>query len=396
MPLRSDSAHVRDALRGIALPALAALAVAMGIGRFAFTPILPMMLADAAIDVAQGGVLASANYVGYLAGALTATRVAWPPRTGIRLGLALIALATAGMALTDHMIAWAVLRAVAGVASAWVLVYVSAWALEQLQLAHRGDLGGVIYAGVGTGIVFAGFACLLLSRGGASAAAAWMLLGAAAAAATLLAWPRVASAARAAHVPAPPVAAAAQRGRTSGYWTSVVCYGLYGLGYIIPATFLPVMAKQAMGGSAGFEWVWPAFGAAAVASTVLAGRAAPRIGPRGVWIRCHVVLAFGVALPIVMPDVVGLTIAALCVGGTFTTITMAAMQDARRIAGTRARQLMAAMTTAFAVGQVVGPLLISALAGLEHGVKIALAIAAVPVLITALVLHLDRGHAAAA
>jgi predicted MFS family arabinose efflux permease len=392
MPPRSDvlaSAH--DALRGIALPALAALAVAMGIGRFAFTPILPMMLADAAIGVPEGGVLASANYLGYLAGALTATRIAWPPRTGIRLGLILIAIATAGMALVDGMIAWAVLRAVAGVASAWVLVYVSAWALEQLQVANRGELGGVIYAGVGSGIVFAGLACLVLSRAGASAAAAWTLLGASAAVATLLVWPRVASGARGVAAPA----ASAHGGRTSGYWTSVVCYGLYGLGYIIPATFLPVMAKQAMGGSAGFEWVWPAFGAAAVASTVLAGRAAQRIGPRGVWIRCHVVLAFGVALPIVMPDALGLTISALCVGGTFTTITMAAMQDARRIAGPRARSLMAAMTAAFAAGQVVGPLLISALAHFTHGVSIALAIAAVPVLATAVVLHLDRGHDAA-
>jgi len=388
-PQREVSAS--NALFGVALPALAALAVAMGIGRFAFTPILPMMLADGTIDVAQGGLLASANYIGYLAGALSATRIGWPPRTGIRLGLALIALVTAGMALAQGLVPWSVLRFAAGMASAWVLVYVSAWALEHLQAANRGELGGVVYAGVGSGIVFAGLACLVLSRTGGGGGAAWLALGAAAAVATLVVWPRVSSGTRPVGASS---AAPAPTGRTSGYWTSVVCYGLYGLGYIIPATFLPVMARQAMGGGAGFEWVWPIFGAAAVAATVFAGRAAQRIGARSVWVRCHVVLAFGVALPIVMPDAVGLMISALCVGGTFTVITMAAMQDARRIAGPRARQLMAAMTAAFAAGQVVGPLLISLLANVEHGVSIALGIAALPVLVTAGVLHLDRGEPA--
>ena len=52
----------------VALTGLAALGIAMGIGRFAFTPILPMMQQDAAVSVAAGGWLASANYVGYLLG----------------------------------------------------------------------------------------------------------------------------------------------------------------------------------------------------------------------------------------------------------------------------------------------------------------------------------------
>ena len=60
----------------VAFAGLAALAVAMGIGRFAFTPLLPMMQDDAGVSLAQGGYLASANYLGYLAGALWAMRPA--------------------------------------------------------------------------------------------------------------------------------------------------------------------------------------------------------------------------------------------------------------------------------------------------------------------------------
>src|SRR3954468_11936434 len=99
----------------IALSALAALAVAMGVGRFAFTPLLPMMQADAGLTLSQGAWLASANYAGYLAGALSASRVA--PAQAIRGGLVAVGLTTIAMGLLDGLAAWAALRFAAGVAS---------------------------------------------------------------------------------------------------------------------------------------------------------------------------------------------------------------------------------------------------------------------------------------
>src|SRR5260221_7073072 len=143
----------------IALAGLAALAVAMGIGRFAFTPILPMMLQDAGLSVAGGGWLASANYLGYFAGALWAgmphaARV--PGAVAIRAGLAAIALSTLVMMLDAGFAAWAVLRFIARVASAWGLVHTSAWVLERIAPLGRPILAGVLFAGVGGGIVGAG------------------------------------------------------------------------------------------------------------------------------------------------------------------------------------------------------------------------------------------------
>src|ERR1700694_4194780 len=140
----------------VAVSGLAALAVAMGIGRFAFTPILPMMQADHGISVAQGGWLASANYLGYLAGSLFAKHTNMPAPTGLRIGLALIAPCTLAMGIEHRFAAWLILRAIPGFASALVLVVVSAWILPRLAHAARGDLSGPVYACVGTGRMFAG------------------------------------------------------------------------------------------------------------------------------------------------------------------------------------------------------------------------------------------------
>src|SRR4051812_14496305 len=133
----------------------------MGIGRFAFTPILPMMQEDG-LSLAQGGWLASANYVGYLVGALWATARQARPHVAIRAALLGIALSTLAMGMTQNFAAWALLRAAAGVASAWALVQVSAWCLERLAPLRNPRLGAAVFTGVGAGIAVAGGLCLAL------------------------------------------------------------------------------------------------------------------------------------------------------------------------------------------------------------------------------------------
>jgi predicted MFS family arabinose efflux permease len=336
----------------LALAGFAALAVAMGIGRFAFTPLLPMMQADAGVTLAQGGWLASANYIGYLAGALLAAAMPVSASAAIRVGLATIAAATLAMSFHTGFAGWMVLRAIAGVASAWVLIHTSAWCMERLASPiHKAS----VFGGVGGGIAAAGVVCLALMMAQAGSAQAWIALGLAAAAATVLVWP-VFSASQAA---LPKERRAARW--TGEEWRLVLCYGVFGFGYIIPATFIPAMAKEAIEDPAVFGWAWPAFGAAALLSTLAAGALVERIGNRNLWILSHLVMALGVAAPLVLPGVGGIAVAALCVGGTFMVTTMAGMQEARSVAGAHAAGLMAAMTAAFAAGQIAGPLLVSAL-----------------------------------
>jgi predicted MFS family arabinose efflux permease len=131
---------------------------------------------------------------------------------------------------------------------------------------------------------------------------------------------------------------------------------------------------------------WPAFGAAAVASTLLAARLQRTMSFRTIWIASHWVMALGVIVPLVVPGLAGITLAAVCVGSTFVVITMAGVQEARVVAGERAHALIAAMTAAFGVGQIAGPLSVRMFTGGAAGFSAALICAAVVLVASALML----------
>src|SRR5580700_3161729 len=157
--------------------AATALGVAMGIGRFAFTPLLPLMVRGGSLAQSAGAWLAASNYLGYLAGALTASRLGLSLPMLMRASLAGIVMATAAMGEFDGLAAWIILRFVAGVLSAYALVATSAWALQHLTRAARANLSGVVYAGVGLGIAVTGLFCVAAARPGVPAGQLWLELG---------------------------------------------------------------------------------------------------------------------------------------------------------------------------------------------------------------------------
>jgi MFS family permease len=343
----------------VALGGLMSLAVAMGIGRFAFTPMLPVMQADVGLTVQAGGWLASANYAGYLAGALAATRLRIAPMRAILAGLLAIALTTLAMGVTHGFVAWVLWRTLAGIASAVVLVHVSAWSVQQLAAFERPRLGGVVFAGVGLGVAGAGLLCLGFVAIGTTSAQLWLVLGGVSALVVLAVVPvlvRTQAAPAAQHAATAPTAA--QAALTRDEWRLILCYGAYGFGYIIPATFLPVMARQAIADPSLFGWAWPLFGTAGTLATLFASRASRPERARRNWAVSHVVMAAGCAVAGLVHTFGAILIAALAVGGTFMVITMYTVQEARNVAGVHARRLIGAATTAFAIGQIVGPLLV--------------------------------------
>ena len=396
----------------IAAVGLVSLAVAVGIGRFAFTPLLPMMLADGVLDLPTASWLASANYFGYLVGALLCTLQPWiwrrlgnppPPRlpVGVRAGLAATALLTLGMAL-QLPAAWPLLRFAAGVASALVFVYTSGWCLSQLALRGRPAMGALIYTGPGVGIVLSGLAASGMVALHWAAAAGWLIFGVLAALLTLLVWPvfhgrNEVAAGVAAGVPVAGLRAASNDRAEMGLLA--LAYGLAGFGYIITATFLPVIARQALPGSAWLDLFWPLFGLGAIAGALLASRIPAAANRRLLLAGCYLVQATGVVASIVSPTHAGFAIGSLLLGLPFTALTFFAMQEARRLRPDQAASFIGLLTAVFGFGQIVGPLLTAALLARSAtpglGFSRSLEVAAAALLVGALLyLWMARRHPA--
>ncbi|CAM2339428.1 MFS transporter [Burkholderia vietnamiensis] len=376
------------------------LAVALGVGRFAFTPLLPLMLADGSIGLRAGSWLASANYAGYFVGALSCAALPVAPARMVRFGLAATVLLTAAMGVGHLLPAWLAVRFVAGVVSAWTFVFVSQWGLRRLAELHAPEWSGVIYAGPGVGIVLTGLIGGALAGHRAApgwlgfaalsallSAAIWRTFGrapapVAPAAAVAPAPAPAASAVPAAHTPAAAVTPAAvpataapaptapaptappdaRRRRADAAWL-VALYGMPGFGYIITATFLPVIARAAL--PAGSPWpdlFWPMFGAALIVGAIAAARLPGHWDNRLLLAAGCATQALGIAAGIVWPNAAGFSIGSVLLGLPFTAITLFAMREARRLHGERAAGLMGYATASYGVGQILGPLVAAPLA----------------------------------
>jgi predicted MFS family arabinose efflux permease len=356
--VRADGAAAMRA----ALAGMAALAAAMGIGRFAFTPLLPMMLHDGVVDIATGSWLATSNYAGYLAGALLYMALPW---VGRRLGQGPgnAALARGGLVATVVLTgllacpwpgSWPLLRFLAGIASALVFLGTANWCMGRLAHLGRPQLGGLIFCGPGLGIVITGLPTGAMVAAGWSAAAGWATFAALAALLCAGVWrtlqggeaPGTAAGAQAAVAAAP----ALQRA------LHALAYGLAGLGYIVTATFLPVIARAALpAGSVWPDLFWPVFGAGVALGALLSTRIAPQRDRRWLLAGAYLLQAAGIALGMLWPEPAGFALGSLLLGLPFTAITFFALQEARHQWPQAGAGFTGLLTALYGIGQIAGP-----------------------------------------
>ncbi len=388
----------------VALAGMVSLAVAMGIGRFAFTPLLPMMLSDGVIDLATSSWLASANYLGYLVGALLCTvqplvwrHMGWRGTVHltamVRAGLVTTTVLTLGMALHLPDL-WPLLRFLAGVASALVFVYVSTWSLTRLAQLHLPEMGALIYAGPGAGIVVSGLAASVLVQWHYAAAMGWLVFGLLAALLSAMVWPVLRAAPLPLETASPPPSGPlantlpAQTHGRSELALLALAYGLAGLGYIISATFLPVIARQSIPGSPLLDLFWPIFGLGIVIGALVASRIRARLDLRLRLVVCYLIQGSGIVIGLVWPTSAGFAWGSLLLGMPMTAITYFAMQEVRRLSPQQPASLMGLLTAVYGLGQIVGPPLAAAFlarsASVEAGFSAALGVAAAALLLGAL------------
>lgn len=334
------------------LGGLAALAVAMGFGRFAYTPLLPWMQAAEGFDHATGGWLAGLNYLGYLAGALLLIGVTRPSLRRQLLEWSLLAtvLSTAVMAVTDGVVVWGVARLISGLASAGVFILASAAVVGHLAEHGRPGLAGLHFAGVGIGIALSGVLVGWIApmqgwRAG------WLWLAALGSLLALLAWRWL----------PPPGAArpAAADGKPARLGLPMLLlaasYFCEGAGYIVTGTFLVAMARTTPALAPYGELSWTVVGLAAAPSAVLWSMTAARIGQVPALVVAHLVQAVGIVLPVLAPHPALVVASAMLYGGTFIGIVGIALSLGNTLAGGHASRAIAGLTAGYGVGQVLAP-----------------------------------------
>lgn len=344
----------------IALAGMIGMAAAMGIGRFVFTPILPGMMDSLGLTASDGGLIAGANYLGYLVGALLASG-GWGEgrERGVVLAAIFVSAALAAlMAATASMPLFLLIRFAAGVASAFVLVFLSSIVFERLSLAGRDGLTALHFGGVGLGIAVSALLIAALAVAGGDWRQGWIWSGVVS---------LVAAVALVFMVDAPPSGGRARRIEpplvlAGPLLRAIVSYGLFGCGYVVTATFLVAIVRADEGGRLFEAWVWLATGIAGIPSVWLWNRIAARIGMfRAYAAGCAVELA-GVIGSVTLGGTAGPLIGGILLGATFIGVTALGLQVSRRLASASPRRAIALMTASFGIGQIVAPVMAGYLA----------------------------------
>lgn len=369
------------------LGGMAALIVAMGIGRFSFTPILPLMMDKQLFSTVGAGYLASSNYLGYLLGALALTLIPLKRRSGVLFaGMVASITTTWGMGEFQSMESWLALRFLSGVASAIVFVVASSMVLEYLS----GLLTGIYYGGVGVGILVTGMVVPLLAEYG-EWAGVWKGLGFLSLVLGLIACYLLAE-----RQSLGKSSTDLQEKRPADVRriliSLMIAYGLEGLGYIVTGTYLVAYAKTSTAITTSPSLSWMLVGLAAAPSCVVWSWLAAKWGKKWTLTLCMILQSIGIALPVLVLSPVTLLLGAVLFGATFMGITTLAIGYAKDVYPLNNRKIIGLLTSFYGLGQMIGPVIAGFLISLQGSYDAALIGAALIVLLGAVILPLGIGR----
>ncbi|PAW26606.1 MFS transporter [Peribacillus simplex] len=342
------------------------LIIAMGIGRFAYTPILPLMQKDLSLSNTTAGYIASSNYAGYLLGAILAGAIPFKKyRTNLlRVSLIISTLTTALMGLTFSNLLWNVLRFLSGFASAFVLVLASGIVLDKLAAIRKSSWSGLFYGGVGLGIFLSSLMIPSLNHlfrweG------TWIGLAVVSGILAIFVWiwldetPNVVKKKNKQDiiVKVPP---------TKWLIWLIIAYGLEGLGYIVTGTFIVSIAEKTSYFHNGATLVWMMVGLAAIPSCLIWSLLAKKWGYIKSLVLAMALQSLGIAMPAFWMSKTSFVISALLFGATFMGITTLATTVGREMNPSDSSRTIGILSAIYALGQLIGPTLAGVLSSFTH------------------------------
>lgn len=335
----------------------------VGIARFSYTPLLPLMQEQTWMGDAAGGWLAAVNYLGYISGALIAASISdlKLKDTLYRFGLMLAVITTAAMAMTENLSLWMLLRYLSGLASAGSMLIASGLILNWLiRHDHRGELG-IHFAGIGLGIVIAALSVELMMYFSQTWAEQWLWLSLLGLILAIPAW---------VWLPRPEAGNTTTNGTTLTdnpptnrfMWLMMAAYFCAGYGYVITATFIVAFVERQpeLTGMGPMSFVL--VGLAAAPAVMVWDIIARHTGYLNALLLTLVLQVAGILLPVIYPTLPVVFFSAMLFGGTFIGSVSLVLTMAGRLYPTKPAKLMGKMTIAYGSAQVIAPALTGMLA----------------------------------
>lgn len=322
-------------------------------------------------SVSQAGDVASANFLGYMIGALVASILTQRAqrRLWLFVGMVLSVATTSAGSVVVSFPAWLGIRFLSGIASAFCLVLSTAMIIEFLSSHSRSQLGALHFAGVGGGIVVSVLVIELVRLTGFSMFGQWGGLGITSIFLLTGSWMIIRM------LPNPEAggqngAATATQAKPSTNLMLkklIAAYGLFGFGYIVTATFIVAMARRLDHAALVEPLTWIVFGLLAAPSVLIWQRLALRFGMFRVLRYAYGIEAAGVLLAGFGPGHLALITGGALLGGTFMGITALGLIAARQIAERHQGRAIGLMTASFGFGQLLGPAIAGRLAQATQG-----------------------------
>ena len=372
---------------GVLVGGILLLVVAMGISRFAFTPLLPFMRVDEGLSFQQGGLLASSNYIGYFVGALGAGFIAKKKKQFLLWNVVINVLSIILMGICETYLIWIILRFVAGATGGFIFVLTSSIVMDYLAQRLLTKWSGYIFSGVGLGIAISGVVVPYI-EGIVHWEGTWIGLGLLSALfflTTMMLWRQVVV-----HDYEP-----LEKTDDTNIWKGIMpwliaAYGLEGLGYIITGTFLVdiIYNIEDLRALAGFSWV--IVGLAGIPSAPIWMSLMTRFSPFKMMVLAYSLQIIGISLPVFSQTTWSVLLSAFLFGATFVGLVTLSTSYGRQLYPKQSAKVVSLLTTAYAIGQIVGPLIASRLEGYYQTFKAPLLFASATVLTSLIILLIGQ------
>ncbi|MGE7667660.1 YbfB/YjiJ family MFS transporter [Ureibacillus composti] len=351
---------------GVLFGGVLLLVVAMGISRFAFTPILPFMRNDEGVSFEAAGYLASSNYIGYFIGAFGAGFIYRNKKKFLFANILLNILSILIMGLTHSFWLWIILRLIAGVTAGYIFVLTSSIIMDYLASHSLSRWSGFLFSGIGLGIAVSGLLVPFIESS-YSWEGTWISLGLLSAlffVTTFVLWRQITV-----HDSVKIEKSKNKRIFQGLMPWLVLAYGLEGLGYIITGTFLVdiIYNIESLRVYASYSWVVVGIAAAPAAPLWMA--MISKFSTVKLLSAAYILQVIGIVLPVFSQTAWSVLLSAFLFGFTFVGIVSLSTAYARELFPKQSGTVVSILTTVYALGQIIGPIFASSFEAYFHSYK---------------------------